>query len=108
MRQMEDYIPVELWHEAKDFIKNMDVDVSIFHDAQGIMKIAECLEAKKFCAYWSLKGYEKHPHALITLYENKPDIDDKYDIHDIVNPIECLQLRFRDYYLLLKDKGMIE
>jgi len=108
MRQLDDYIPVELWREAHSFIENMNGDVSIYHNAEEVMRLPECIEAAKFCAYWSMEGYERHPHALITLYEHKTDIDDKYSINDIVNPFECLQLRFRDYYLLLKEKGMID
>ena len=108
MIKIDDYIPPELWREAKSFVENMDGDVSIFHNAEEVMTLPKCIEAEKFCAYWAMESYQNHPHALIVLFENKPDIDDKYNIHDIVNPFECLQLRFKEYYLLLKEKGMID
>ena len=108
MRQIDDYIPVELWHEAKQFVEDVKDDVDIYHNAGKVANLKQCIEADKFCAYWSMESYEKFPHALITLYENKPLIDEKYDINDIVNPFELLQLRFKAYYLLLKEKGMID
>ena len=108
MRQIDDYIPVELWREAKQFVEDVKCDVDIYHNAGKVANLKPCIEADKFCAYWSMESYEKFPHALITLYENKPLIDKKYDINDIVNPFELLQLRFKAYYLLLKEKGMID
>ena len=48
------------------------VDVDIYHKAGEVVALKPCIEADKFCAYWSLESYENFPHALITLYENKP------------------------------------
>ena len=105
---IQDYIPAELWREAQQFVKDVGSDVEIYKVICKTASVESCEEADKFCAYWSLEGYEKFPHALITLYENKPLIDERFDIADIMNPFECLKLRFKYYYLTLKEKGMID
>ena len=107
MSDIQDFIP-EIWREANSFVQNMNGDVSIFHNAEEIMTLPKCIEAEKFCAFWEMESFKNHPHVLITLVEHKPEIDDKYSINDIVNPFECLQMRFREYYLLLKKEGMID
>lgn len=108
MRTIDNYIPIELWREAKEFVKNVQDDVDIYKLYQKTGSITPCEEADKFCAYWNMESYEKHPHALITLYEYKPLIDKKYDIGNVMNAFECLQMRFKTYYLVLKEKGMTD
>lgn len=108
MNQADDYIPIELWHEAKNFVKEVSDDVEIYKIIAKTEFLQPCEEAEKFCAYWSLERYKDFPHALIVLYENKPLIDMQFNVNDVMNAFECFQMRFKSYYLLLKDKGMIE
>ena len=108
IRKIEDYIPVELFHEAKTFVREMDDDVEIYKKIRTLKALKPCEEADKFVAYWYLEGDERFPHALITLYENKHDIDLSLDDSNITNGIEILQQRFKKYYLLLKQEGMID
>lgn len=108
MRQIDDYVPVELWHEAKAFIKEVTDDVEIYKVIQKTGCVSPCEEADKFCVYWNLESYEKYPHALITLYEAKPLIDEQLAESDVMNAFEVQQMRMKNYYLLLKEKGMIE
>ena len=108
MRAADDYIPVELWKEARSFIQDVQNDVDIYKVICKTNGVAPCIEADTFCAYWNLEGYEKYPHALITLYEAKPLIDSQLVISDVMNAFEVLQLRMKNYYLVLKEKGMIE
>ena len=105
---VQDYIPAELWREAQQFVKDVGDDVEIYKVICKTEAVVSCEEADKFCAYWSLESYERYPHALITLYENKPLIDERFSIADIMDPFECLKLRFKYYYLTLKEKGMID
>lgn len=107
MRKIDDYIPAELFHEAKDFFQNMDDDVEIYKKVKSIRAIKPCEEADKFVAYWSLERFNDFPHALITLYENKPDIDMSYGEVEVNNAFDFLQFRMKSYYLLLKENGMI-
>lgn len=107
MRQIDDYIPIELWLEAKNFIKEVNDDVSIYKIICKTDGLPPCEEADKFCAYWDLERYKDFPHALIVLYENKPLIDMRFNVNDVMNAFECFQLRFKNYYLLLKEKGLI-
>ena len=107
IRKIEDYIPVELFHEAKTFVREMDDDVEIYKKIRTLKALKPCEEADKFCAYWNLKSYEKYPHALITLYEAKNLIDKKLLSGDVMNAFEVQQMRMKNYYLFLKDKGLI-
>lgn len=108
MKQIDDYVPVEIWREAKAFVKEVSEDVEIYKIIQKTDGVKPCEEADKFCAYWNLESYEKYPHALITLYEAKPLIDSHFETSDIMNAFEVLQLRMKNYYFVLKEKGMIE
>ncbi|MCQ2602263.1 MAG: hypothetical protein MJ184_12955 [Treponema sp.] len=104
----EGYIPIELYHEAKDFVQRIDEDVEIYKKIKSFSNTKPCLEADKFCAYWILQSYENFPHALITLYENKNEIDDRFGPSDALTVIDCMQFRFKSYYELLKANNMIE
>ena len=108
MIEVDDYIPVELWHEAKRFVQEVTDDVDIYKVICKTVSLKPCDEADRFCAYWNIGSYEMFPHALITLYENKSVIDDRFIVNDVMNSFECLQERLKNYYLLLKEKGMIE
>ena len=108
MRQIDDYVPVELWHEAKAFVKEVTDDVEIYKIICKTGGVKPCEEADKFCAYWNFESYDKYPHALITLYEAKPLIDKQLAVSDVMNAFEVQQMRMKNYYLLLKEKGMIE
>ncbi len=104
----DDYIPIELYHESKDFIQVMSDNVEIYCSIRKIDSLKPCEEADKFVAYWNFARYNDFPHALITLYENMEAIDDSIGTMDQVNAIEYLQLRMKKYYLLLKENGMID
>lgn len=106
MRKIDDYIPVELFHEAKDFVRQIDDDVEIYKKIRQIGAIAQDEKANKFTAYWTFEKYEEFPHALITLYENKPDIDSEVYCCGVENAFETLQLRMHRYYELLEENGM--
>lgn len=107
MRKIDDYIPVELFHEAKNFFDDMEGDVEIYKKAREIGAIKNCEEADKFVAYWTFERFNKFPHALITLYEFKPEIDMAYGKIEVDSAFDFLQYRMKSYYLLLKENGMI-
>lgn len=108
MIKIDDYVPVELWREAKKFVQEVTDEVEIYKIICKTDAVKPCEEADKFCAYWDLEGYERFPHALITLYEAKPGIDQMFTVNDVMSSFECEQMRIKHYYLLLKEKGMIE
>ena len=97
-----------MWHEATAFVKEVTDDVEIYKIICKTGSVKPCEEADKFCAYWNLESYEKYPHALFTLYEVKPLIDKQFETSDVMNAFEVLQHRIKNYYLVLKEKGMIE
>ena len=108
MSNSDDYVPVELWHEAKKFVQDVKDEVEIYKIVCKTGALKPCDEADRFCAYWNLESYEKYPHALITLYEYKPLIDKHFENSDVINAFEVQQLKLKNYYLVLKEKGMIE
>lgn len=107
MRCIEDYVPAEIFREAKNFVHAIDDDIEIYKKIRNFDSVKPCPEADKFVAYWSLERYEQYPHALITLYENKPDIDLSFDDDSVVSAFDCLQYRLKKYYELLKENKMI-
>jgi hypothetical protein len=90
MRQIDDYVPVEIWREAKAFVKDVSEDVEIYKIIQNTGNLRPCEEADKFCAYWNLESYEKYPHALITLYEAKPLIESHFETSDVITAFSLL------------------
>ena len=108
MRNDTEFIPIELWREAKRFMKEVNEDVEIYKIILQTGGLKPCEEAEKFSAYWNLESFENYPHALITLYEAKPEIDETFSVNDVMDSFECIQQRMKQYYLLLKQKGMIE
>ncbi|MCR4736013.1 MAG: hypothetical protein K5829_13520 [Treponema sp.] len=107
MKTTDDYIPIELWHEAKDFIKSITDDVDIFNKFKCFdnMKFEE--EALKFVAWWDLKSYLQHPHALILIYENIGNIEIEVGKYDLMDGFNQLQKKLVLLYELLKKNGMI-
>ena len=91
-----------------EVIRHSDEDVEIYKMVKNFDTAKPCPEADKFCAYWFLQSYEKFPHALITLYENKNEIDERFGPSDALSAIDCMQFRFKSYYELLKENNMIE
>ena len=107
MKNIDDYIPVDIFHEASDFIKRMDEDVEIYKTCRRLKTVSSCIEADKFVAFWSLGRYSDFPHALITLYEHKEEIENGFGGVDTQNVLDFMQFRMKCYYLLLKENGMI-
>ena len=106
MKAADDYVPVELWHEAKDFIRLVSDDVEIFDKFRSFEKqLSE--EALKFVAWWSLKRYIDYPHSLILLYENIGRIDIEIGSYDVLDGFRKLEHKLVLLYRLLKDNGMI-
>ena len=89
MRADDDYIPVELWHEAKQFISDISDDVNIFRQFCVFEKNIED-EAAKFAAWWDLERYTQKPHSLILIYENLKNIWDEVGQYDILDGFATL------------------
>lgn len=104
---LDDYVPVEFEREAAKFVKFMDDDVSIYRMIRENPSLKPCVEADKFAAYWWLMRYKDFPHALVTLYENKGEVDAKYIASGPEDALETFQKRIAGYYQILKDNGMI-
>ena len=103
----DEYIPMELWREARQFILDISDDVEIFNKFRNFEGIEINDEALKFVAWWEFKRYREHPHALILLYENLTKIDEEIGTYDVMDGFNQLQLKLVLLYELLKKNEMI-
>ena len=106
MRQIDDYVQVELWHEAKSFVQNITDDVDIYNKFKTFEKNLH-VDALKFVAWWDFKKYLDYPHALILLYENMSKIDEAIGEYEVFDGFNQLQMRMILYYKLLRENGLI-
>ena len=107
MKVDDDYIPVELWREAKQFIADISDDVKIFRQFCVFEKNIED-EASKFAAWWNLERYTQKPHSLILIYESLDKIYDEVGQYDVLDGFAKLQKKLVLLYRLLKDNGMTD
>lgn len=106
MTQDDDYIPIDIWHEAKDFIQDISDDVEIYNKFRTFEKQLN-EEALKFIAWWSFTRYVDYPHSLILIYENIGRIEIEIGSYDVLDGFRKLEHKFVLLYRLLKDNGMI-
>ena len=106
MKVADDYVPVEIWHEAKDFIKDISDDIEIYEKFRALENNPS-EEALKFSAWWSFKRYVDYPHSLILLYENLERIQTEIGAYDVLDGFRKLEYKLVLLYRLLKDNGMI-
>ena len=107
MNRADDYIPIEIWHEAKSFITEITDDVDIFNKFRCFDNITLKDEALKFVAWWDFKRYLDYPHSLILIYENIGEIDKAMGDYDVMAGFDKLQLKLCLLYELLKKNEMI-
>lgn len=107
MKRDDDYIPIELWHEAKNFIQDITDDITIFNKFRNFDNITINDEALKFAVWWEFKRYLDYPHSLILIYENYEDILKAIGTYDVMDGFNQLQNKLVLLYKLLKENGMI-
>ena len=107
MRKSDDYIPIELWRESKNFFQDMSDNVEIYKKIKSLGSIKANEEADKFVAWWELQRYTEYPHALGVLYENVSKVDEAVEGAELVDAFYQLQFKMILFYRLLKEEGMI-
>ena len=107
MRNKEEYIPVELWRESKNFIQDITDDVDIYKKIKNFDSVKKSDEADKFAAWWDFKRYVDYPHALFLIYENLPKINNAVGSYDVLDGLNKLQMKLILFYRLIKEQGMI-
>ena len=107
MNRADDYIPIELWHEAQNFIQDITDDIDIFNKFRNFENLEIKEEALKFAAWWDFKRYMDYPHSLILIYENIDEILRTVGTYDVMDGFNQLQLKLVLLYELLKKNGMI-
>ena len=108
MRAVDDYIPVDLWHESKNFIQVITDDVEIYKKIKSFDSVKQSDEADKFTAWWDLKRYRDYHHALIVILENLPKINNAVGNYDLLDGLNKLQMKMILFYRLLKKEGLID
>lgn len=105
MRQIDDYIPIELWHESKNFLEEINCDIEIYEKFKTIEKNLNA-DALKFEAWWNFKRYADYPHSLSLLYDNIVRIDIEIGGYDMLDGFRKLEQKLVLLYRLLKENGM--
>lgn len=108
MANIAEYIPEEIFREAKDFIRIMDESVEIYKTIRRLNTITPSFEADSFASYWTISAYNSFPHALITLYEYTEKIDKNMGLVNADNAFECLKYKMESYYKALKENNLIK
>ena len=93
MNRADDYIPIELWHEAKNFIQDITDDIDIFNKFRNFENLEIKEEALMFAAWWDCKRYMDYPHSLILIYENIDEILRTVGTYDVMDGFNQLQLK---------------
>lgn len=106
MRQIDDYIPIELWHESKNFLEEINCDIEIYEKFKTFKKNLN-EEALKFEAWWNFKRYADYPHSLSLLYDNITKIDIEIGGYDMLDGFRKLETKLVMLYRLLKENEMI-
>lgn len=107
MKAADDYIPVELWREAKSFVQNITDDVEIYKKIRILENFNQNVEADKFVAWWDFKRYLDNQHSLFLIYENIENITLCVGKYDVMNGFYQLQQKMILLYRLLRQNGMI-
>lgn len=107
MKAVDDYIPVELWREAKSFVQNITDDVEIYKKIRILENFNQNVEADKFVAWWDFKLYQDKQHSLFLIYENIENITLCVGKYDVMNGFYQLQQKMILLYRLLRQNGMI-
>lgn len=105
MRQIDDYIPIELWHESKNFLEEINCDIEIYEKFKTFEKNLN-EDALKFEAWWNFKRYADYPHSLSLLYDNIVRIDIEIGGYDMLDGFKKLEQKLVLLYWLLKENGM--
>lgn len=104
----DDYIPIDIWREAKEFVVSTGDDIKIYKQFRNFQTSKKSEEADKFVAWWELGRFRDFPHSLILLYENLEEIYKTIGCDDVMNGYEQLQFKLKLFYELLKKNGMID
>ena len=106
-KEPEDYIPEDIWDEAKEFVFTTEDSISIYKMFRNLPNYKQNDEAEKFIAWWELGKFRDYPHSLILLDENLSNIYKTIGKDDVMNGYEQLQFTLVQLYKILKDNGMI-
>ena len=104
----DEYIPIEIWREAKEFIQDISDDVEIFNKFKTFDDIQIKEEGLKFAIWWGFKRYLNYPHSLFLMYENLGKINRELGSYDVLGGFDLLQMKFILFYRLLHERGMID
>ena len=103
----DDYIPIDIWREAKEFVVSTGDDIKIYKQFRSFPTSKKSEEADKFVAWWEFGRFRDFPHSLILLYENLEEIYKTIGCDDVMNGYEQLQFKLIQFYRILKTNGMI-
>ena len=107
MKKVNDYVPIEFCHAAKEFVLEISGDVKIFNQFRQLEKnISE--EALKFAAWWELGRYLENRHSVVLLNDNINEVYRTIEMNNVLDGFNQLQLKLVLFYRLLKKNRMID
>ena len=107
MKKVDDHVPIEFCHAAKDFVLEISGDVKIYKQFCSLEKnISE--EALKFAAWWELGRYLENRHSIALLNDNIEEIYRTIEMNNVLDGFNQLQLKLVLFYRLLKKNRMID
>ena len=106
-KEPEDYIPEDIWDEAKEFVFTTEDSISIYKMFRNLPNYKQNDEAEKFIAWWELGSFQYYPHSLILLYDALDDIYKTIGSDDVMNGYEQMLYKLVQFYRILKQNGMI-
>ena len=107
IKMPDDYIPKDIWKEAKKFVFLIEDDITIYKQFQSFPNSKQSEEADKFIAWWELGRFMEFPHSVMLLNESLDDIYKTIGSDDVMNGYEQLQFKLIQFYRILKENGMI-
>ena len=106
-KKPDDYIPTDIWRDAKDFFLSIRDDVEIYRKFKLFPNLKQSLEADKFVAWWGFEGFAENPQSVLLILDNLNDILTKVNECNMMDGFEQLQYKLILFYRLLKENGMI-
>ncbi len=108
IKRPDDYIPTDIWRDAKDFFTSIRDDVDIYRKFKLFPNLKQSEEADRFVAWWGFERFADNPRSLILILDNLGDILTKVNSANLMDGFEQLQYKLILFYRLLKENGMID
>lgn len=106
-KDQDNYIPIDIWRDAKEFYVSLKDDVEIYKKFKCFPDMKQSEEADKFVVWFSMERFADYPGSLILINEHIGEIIKNVSSYNLLDGYEQLQFKLIQLYRLLKENGMI-